>query len=422
MLCAKGLWAQTQPLKLNDALSAAQNNNKQVILAGNDEQIAQAKYKQTDAIFLPQLGVSYTALTTNNPLNAFGFKLQQQSITQNDFNPPLLNHPGNTSDFSAQAMLQQPIFNPDLLYQRKAAKMQIAISGLQKQRTKDAIALQTETEFMQLQLAYEVVKVLEEALHTAKAMYKFTNDRYNQGYIQKSDLLNVEVRVKSIEMQLTSAKSAIQNHSDNLSLLMGKPTGAVYTVDSLQAMPLPADVSLPDNRSDFESLRKASWAYDLMIKSTKMSALPKLNGFAGYQLNDADALGFHSGSYLAGLQLTWNIFQGNKVRSTVNEQKLQQEKIKTQLSRMKDKSQSELNAARRNLSDVAYQIAQTEAAVLQAQEALDILQNRYKQGLAGVTDMLLAQTQLSQQKLAYQQAVMMQNRTIAYIKFLTTRN
>lgn len=413
------LFAQTQVLRLNDAIASACENNKQVVLADNDEQIATAKYKQTDAIFLPQVGVSYTALTTNNPLNAFGFKLQQQSITQSDFQPDLLNHPGNTSDFFAQAMLQQPIFNADLLYQRKAAKMQIEISGLQKTRTKDVIRWQTQNEFMQLQLAYEVVKVLEESLNTTKAIYKFTNDRYRQGYLQKSDLLNVDVRIKSVETQLASARSTIQNHSDNLSLLMGRPAGTVYTVDNLEVLPLPADISLPENRSDFEAMQKASSSYDLMMKSTKMSALPKLNGFASYQLNDATALGFHSGSYLAGLQLTWNIFQGNKVHSAINEQKLQQQKINTELSQMKDKNQNELNAAQRNLSDAAYQITQTKASVQQAQEALDILQNRYKQGLAGITDVLLAQSQLSQQQLAYQQALLMQNAAVVYIRFLT---
>ncbi|ANI89186.1 hypothetical protein A9P82_07705 [Arachidicoccus ginsenosidimutans] len=422
VLCAKSLWAQTQTLQLKDAIASACENNKQVVLVNNDEQIATAKYKQTDAIFLPQVGVSYTALTTNNPLNAFGFKLQQQSIAQSDFQPDLLNHPGNTSNFSAQAMLQQPIFNPDLLYQRKAAKMQIEISGLQKARTQDFIKWQTQNEFMQLQLAYEVVKVLEEALTTTKAIYKFTNDRYQQGYLQKSDLLNVDVRIKSIETQLASARSAIQNHSDNLSLLMGKPAGTIYMVDSLQALLLPAEISLPENRSDFQAMSKASSSYDLMMKSTKMSALPKLNGFASYQLNDANAFGFHSGSYLAGLQLTWNIFQGNKVHSTINEQKLQQRKINTELLQMKDKNQNELNAAQRNLSDAAYQIMQTKASVQQAQEVLNILQNRYKQGLAGITDVLLAQSQLSQQQLAYQQAILMQNVAVVYIQFLTADN
>ncbi len=419
MFCGNSLFAQTEVLQLKSAIDSACENNKQLAIADNNQQIATAQYRQTEGIFLPQVGLSYIALTTNNPLNAFGFKLQQQSIVQSDFQPDLLNHPGNTSDFSAQAMLQQPIFNPDLLFQRKAAKMQIEISGLQKDRTQDYVKWQTENEFMQLQLAYEVVKVLEQSLNTADAIYKFTNNRYKQGYLQKSDLLNVEVRVKSIETQLASARSNIQNHSDNLSLLMGKPSGIIYSVDSLQPLALPIDSSIPENRADFEALSKASASYDLMMKSTKMSALPKLNGFASYQLNDSQLTGFHNGSYLAGLQLTWNIFQGNKVHNTLRTQKLQQQKINKELSQIKDKNQNELVAAKRMLSDASYQISQRKTAIQQAQESLDILQNRYKQGLVGITDVLLAQSQLSGEKLAFQQAILMQNSAIVYINFLT---
>lgn len=414
-----GAWAQSQSLSLDEAVALAKQNNNQVLLASNNTQQAQAQYRQTDAVFLPQVNLSYTAMTSNNPLNAFGFKLQQQSITQNDFNPALLNHPDNASDFMTRAMLQQPVFNADMLYQRKAARAQIAVAGLQEQRTKDYVAFQVRSEFMQLQLSYEVVKVLEEALTTAKAMYKFMDDRYQQGYLQKSDLLNAEVQLKATETQLAGARSSIKDHCDNLSLLTGKPVGAIYVVDSLVPLALPGDAGLPDNRADFVAMHKAMDAYSYMISSTRMSAVPKINGFASYQLNDPELTGFHNNSYLAGVQLSWNIFQGNMVRSTVKKQKLQLEQTSLQLAGMKSQGSTELAAARRKLADAAYQIAQTKTSVQQAQEALDILQNRYRQGLAGTTDLLMAQTQLAQQQLAYQQAVMMQNMTIAYIELLT---
>lgn len=411
--------AQTEDLQLDDAISQAQKNNNQILIAANNAQQAKAQYHQTDAIFLPQINLSYTAMTSNNPLNAFAYKLQQQSITQYDFNPDLLNHPQNTSDFMTKAMLQQPVFNLDMIYQRKAAKTQIDIATLQQARTKDYVAFQTTSEFMQLQLSYEVVKVLEEALGTARAMYKFTKDHYDQGYLQKSDLLNAEVQLKATETQLATAQSMIKDHSDNLSLLMNRPTGTVYTVDSLIPNEAPEDIELPNDRADFAAMNKALNAYDLMIKGTKMSLIPKVNGFATYQINDPKIAEFHNDSYLAGVQLSWNIFQGNTVHSTVSKQKLQLEQTNLQLTGMKDQGRKELEAAYRKLDDAAYQITQTSTAVQQAQEALEILQNRYRQGLAGSTDMLMAQTQLSQQKLAYRQAVLMQNMTIAYIQFLT---
>ena len=101
-------------LSLNEAITTALNNNKSIQIAKLDENIAASNYKQTEAIYLPQIGVSYTAMSTNNPLNAFGFKLQQKSITQNDFNPDLLNHPSGTPDFTTKIEVQQPLINMDM--------------------------------------------------------------------------------------------------------------------------------------------------------------------------------------------------------------------------------------------------------------------------------------------------------------------
>ena len=93
----------TLTLALDDALEAALKNNKEVIMAGLDQEIAAAGFRQTNGLFLPQINVSYTALSTNNPLNAFGFKLQQQSIAQTDFNPEVLNSPTATQNFMTKA-------------------------------------------------------------------------------------------------------------------------------------------------------------------------------------------------------------------------------------------------------------------------------------------------------------------------------
>ena len=205
-------------LSLNEAITATIQNNRAIQLATLDENIAAAKYKQTEAIYLPQLGVSYTAMNTNNPLNAFGFKLQQKIIVQNDFNPALLNNPGATSDFTAKLELQQPIINMDLQYQRKAAAKQTEVYKYKTQRSKEYLTYEVQKAYLQLQLAYDAKILLEEALQTAQSVYKFTDDHYQQGLIQKSDVLNARVQVTTVETNLAKAKSNIGNGSIRMNL------------------------------------------------------------------------------------------------------------------------------------------------------------------------------------------------------------
>ncbi len=197
----------SRKLSLEEAITAAVNNNKQVQLANLDVLIANSQFKETDAIFLPQIGLSYSGFSTNNPLNAFGFKLQQGSITQSDFNPALLNHPLNTPDFTTKLELQQPIINLDLQYMRKGAEKQIELYQFKKERTKEYISFETEKAWLQLQLTYQSITVIEEALATSKAVYGFTDNYFKQGLVQKSDLLNVEVQVSTLENTLIKAKT-----------------------------------------------------------------------------------------------------------------------------------------------------------------------------------------------------------------------
>lgn len=411
---------EKQPLSMNDAVAAAIANNSAVKIAGVDEQIAKAKYKQTDAIYLPQAGFSYTAFSTNNPLNAFGFKLQQKSISATDFDPALLNHPSATPDFTTKFEVQQPLINMDMNYQRKGAAKQIEMYQLATARTKDYLAFETKKAYLQLQMLYNTDKVLKEALATAKAAHKSAGDYFKQGLIQKSDVLNTEVHAMNIETQIKNSQSNIQDASDMLSMLMGKTTGIVYTVDSSGKSETVLDsLQFNANRADFKAMQKGMEAYDLMIKSSKMSMLPKLNAFGSWQLNDNRMLSFGANSWLLGMQLSWNIFNGNRTKNTIAQQHLEKEKLSKQLQQQQNETQLQINHAKRQISDASFAMQQQQLAVTQSSEALRVLQNRYSQGLVKTTDVLMAQTQLAQQQLGYVQSVFNYNTALVYLQFLT---
>ncbi len=61
-------------------------------------------------------------MATTNPLLAFGFKMNQEIVTQADFDPNKLNNPSQINLFATKFEVQQPIINVDGIFQRKAAK------------------------------------------------------------------------------------------------------------------------------------------------------------------------------------------------------------------------------------------------------------------------------------------------------------
>jgi outer membrane protein TolC len=407
-------------LNLQDVIAASISNNDAVKLSALDAQIAGAKFRQTEAFFLPRLNVSYSAMTTNNPLYAFGFKLQQQSVAAADFDPKSLNNPSATPDFSAAIELQQSILNPGLIYQRKGAGKQEEMAQYALNRTREFITLQAEKACLQLQMAFEENKVLKETLLTSKAVYKTARDYYDQGLIQKSDLLNAGVHVMNIETQIENSKSNIQDVADMISMLMGRSAGTMYSIDpvGISGAVNTDSADLSGERSDFKMLEKGMESIDMMIKSSKMNYLPELKAFGSWQWNDRTMFGFNANAYLAGVQLSWNIFNGNRTRNTISEQQMEKEKLSRQLDQQKREARLEINATRRQLSDATFTMKQQKLAIEQASEALRVLQNRYAQGLAKTTDVLMAQTQWSQQRIGYIHAEFSYHLALVSMQFL----
>jgi len=421
-LCIPAVHAQdsTKQLQLDEAIQMALQQNRQINLSRKDEQIARSQYKQTEAIWLPQVNLSYTGFVTNQPLGSFGFKLQQAQVQQADFNPATLNNPGSSSNVLTQLNLQQPLYNPDLMYMRKAAAQQVVMYGFQIQRTNEGIILQVSNTYLQLEFSYEAVKVLQEALTTIQETWRFTHDRYQQGLLQKSDVLNAEVQVKAAATNIAEARSQIIILSDQLGLLMNSPKGIVYkpVPYTLQAAALATD-TFPVDRADIKAMKTAVDVYDLSIKSTKMTMLPKLNGFANYQFNDKNLFGFGAHSYIAGLQLSWDIFKGNQAKNKMATQVLEKSKLVEQIQNNIDQGTTEIKKAARQLSDLEFRLSQQSLSVESAAESFRIIQNRYSQGLVNTTDMLMVQTQLSQQQLQYAQTIYLKKTAIVYLQFLT---
>ena len=310
----------------------------------------------------------------------------------------------------------------DMLYKRKAAQKQISLYQLKTQRTKEYLQFEVQKAYLQLQWAYDAVAVLEEALVTSKAVYQFTNNHFQQGLIQKSDLLQVQVQVSTVETNLAKAKSSISNASEYLGLLMGEEKPVIYKTGGTDSLPgnIPGNIQkINDSRADFMAMQKAIESSDLMIKATRMNYLPRVNAFGSYQFNDSRALGFGANAYLAGIQLSWDIFKGNRTKNSLSTQKLSRNKMEEELVKQKEQSQLELNKAMRDLADAQYDIKQQTTAVEQATESLQILQNRYQQGLVNTTDVLQAASRQTQQKFSLVQANYTLSMTQYYIEFLT---
>ncbi len=416
------MYAQERVLiSKEEVLTKVKENNNTLKMSQQDVLAAKGDFNQSNAVILPNISVSHTAMATTNPLMAFGSKLNQEILTQADFDPLLLNNPSQIEDYATRIVVQQPLVNLDGIFQRKAAKAKLNAVELKADRTNDYMDLEVEKAYMQLQLAYKSVNVLEEAKKAAMENKRLADNSFKQGYLQKSDVLAVEVRLTEIDNQLQYAKSNIHNVSNYLSVLMNDNSYAVLQPsDSLTLVV--SDIyteGLPENRKDLQAMSLSSEAYQQMYRADKMSFLPSLNAFGTYELHDDQVFQGNANGYLIGAELKWNIFEGSKRFGKVQKSRAEFEKSKLELNQYKAESQVELNRAMRLLQDAKNNLELTSLALQQSEESLRIRTNRFKQGLEKTTDLLNTETQFSQKKLEYYTTIFNYNYALAYVKFLT---
>ncbi len=409
------------PISKNEVFELVAKNNASIKISEQEYYQAKADYRQTNAVLLPNISVSHTGIATTNPLMAFGSKLNQEILTNSDFDPILLNNPNQIKNFATKIEVLQPIINMDGIYQRKAAKNKMEAQEFQIERTKDYMTFEVEKAYMQLQLAYKAVDVLHKALEAALANKSLAENSFKQGFLQKADVLAIEVRVTEVQNQLQNAKSNIKNSSEYLSFLLNdtdrvqyKPTDSL----SVSVLAINENSTVSDQRADIKAMKLASTAYQTMHKADKLAFLPSLNAFGSYELYDNKIFQTDASGYLIGAQLSWNIFEGSKRFGKIQKSKAEYEKSRLQYEQYISQSNLEFNKAKRMLFDAENKLKLTKLALDQSKESMRIRTNRFKQGLEKTSDLLIVETQYSQKQLEYYQTIFEYNYAQSYLNFL----
>lgn len=409
-------------LSLNEALQLAGQQNYQVKMAESDIDIARGQYRQTSAAFLPQISLEARGVSTNDPLNVFGFKLKQEQVNSADFDPEVLNNPDPFENFSAGVQIQQPLFNPDQLFRRRAVKNQLQAAREQLQGTRSYARYQVKDTYYQLLLVKDRVAAVEAALQAAIENKSLAQDLFDQGMITKADYLAANVRVLDLESKLTGAEGQLETVQENLRFLLGiEDEVKIQPTDSLQYQPVSLNGIgrvLRVNNSTVEALQYRLEAADAMVKSAKFSFFPRLNAFGSYEYNDDVFFGTQGENYMIGASLRWDLFSGLSKAGKITQARAERKKAEVAYQSQVAKNKMKISQARRSVEQAKKQINYAEATVEQAAEDLRIRTDRYDQGMEKTADLLRSESQLLQAKLQRLNALYEYNRSLAMLELL----
>ncbi len=412
--------AQTE-LSLEEALQQARQNNTRSRIMEQEVALGKAEVAGTSSAYLPRVSASYMGMYTNDPLNAFGFKLKQRRIGMSDFDPALLNDPDGTWDFNTKFSVEQPLLNFDAFAARKAMKNKLKAVQYQKDFSDRYIAVEVQSSFERLRFLYEAKKAVDMGVETYEEALRTTENMREQGLVKRSDVLLVQVGLSNVRHERIDIENNIAQVSDHLNWLMGReghtvyfPTGALTLAEGAAT-----DAPLADDRADLKAMRAGLEAQRGMVSVNRNALLPRVNAFGDYNLNDKDAFGFDTNSYLVGLVVSWDLFKGNGIRNQVAQEKVNTKKAELEMQLHVEQQKLQLEKTKRDLAAAQVLLALAETARDQAEEATRIINDRYDEGLERTTDLLAAQASKMEKQVGYLQAVLEHNLALIQFDFMT---
>jgi len=402
------------PLTLHDAASIALEKNPLRKAALADTKAASAGVREAQSFLMPHVSFSEQATRGNDPVYVFGSKLRQQRFTTDDFFLNQLNTPLPYGNFSTRFGGTWNLFDSFASWHgvNRAKEMNIAASH-QLERTDQEILFRVVQSYYGVFLAMKQLEVAEHSQKTAKSIMDRSQVRYDAGLVVESDLLSAKVRLASREQELIRARNNLEFAQAQLNTGMGVSVDTPYQpVDPLAERNLPVS-SLPDleqkaltTRPDLKRIEAQQTAQELSVAIAKSSFGPRLNAFAGWEMDNPTFLAGGGGnSWLGGIELQIDLFQGGAKRAALSRERANAEKITALKQAASNAVRLEVRQAYYDQDASRQQVEVARSAITQALESLRIDQDRYDGGLLTITDLLGAEEAARRTQTDYLQAI-----------------
>ena len=309
-----------QPLSLTDAIGKALKHSPQITAARYQVVAAASQISGSRSGLLPQFYVSETYTHTNSPLWAFCTKLNQGVIQTSDFAPQQLNDPDAVDNYKTELNLSWSLYDGGRTwngYRQAQAGAEAATFGMI--RTERQVIARVAKGYMALLLAAETYKVIDQALHTARAHFKFIEDRHTSGLAVKSDVLRAQVRIADLKQQSLMAESRLKVAQAVLWATMGQDDlgpiepqtpleNHVSTEGDLNHW---IDLAL-SQRSDLKQLDREQIAAQRAVRRSKAGHWPRLALQGNYEINSENFCDSND-NYAVGAVQKLDLYSGQRI-------------------------------------------------------------------------------------------------------------
>lgn len=301
--------------------------------------------------------------------------------------------------YSLEAGVAQNVYDGGSTYNRyRATQIQRDIAEQAELLTTDNVIRSADVTYWSASAQKKMYEVMSEYVDIIKKQRDLLAERFNDGLISKTDLLQIEARLKEAELQRTNSYKSYKIALQNLNILMGNdPTVPVIVADSIsmyQTLPLKINEEQAlVNRPDYRIANLNIDYQQRQINLTKSKYNPKLAvGFKetwGTQMLNVDGATMWNSVVYASVNIP--IFHWGARFKEVNSQRalLRSQEFARQIT--EDQISQEVSNAWTSLTENTKQIRIAESSVDIAEENLELNTFSYNEGKLPILDVLSAQ-------------------------------
>ena len=392
--------APAAPLDLEAAVAVALQHSPAMRSVHAAQEAAEAAEREARSLYLPALRLQETLTRSDNPVFAFGSKLEQGRFSVGDFALDALNQPEPLTNLRSSFQVHANLFDLSQRPGRISAARAAAISA-----GAGALAAEQQTRFATIAAYLDVLAAggqvgsAQASLETASAETQRLEALYQEGLVVESDLLSAQVAQAAFQQELIAAQGALQVAKAQLADVLGIRPAPELAQHELVDPVLPSldpDELLRAARERHPAIQQRQSELEAAQSGKHYAAMelaPRLDGFAQWGYS-SEALSGGSGDYALGLELVWDLFApGRADRLAVADARLQIAEVQrdAQLSRV----ETAITAALADQATALAQLAVAREAENQAERALAIVRERHAAGLSTITELLSAQSALS---------------------------
>lgn len=401
--------AQTpaEALSLKDTVELALKANLGIKRSQEEINAAEAVRHSSMTKFLPTLGTSYNVIYRNE-------ERTQPSLL--GAGRPIVTSPQDQYTFTTS--FTQPIFTGfGLINEYKLSDLGLDRTEVASKLTRQDVILDAKNAYFSVLKNQKLLEVAQQTVTSITSQKEVSENFYKVGLSPLNDLLQSQVQLANARQQLTTAQNNLEIARTRFNTVLRRSVNTpVLLVEELDygSFQTSLDECLTEAQKNRLEIQVADLDIEIagkQVKLTEKDYFPSVN-FIGTYARTGDDWQAHGGEGIsdsAGWNVqataTWDFWQWGRTGYGRKEKLARLAQSKYKKTEITDNINLEVKQAYLRTIEAEQNIVTIEKAVEQAKENLRITEEQYKEQVATQTDVLVAQTLLTQTMTNYYNAL-----------------